>query len=40
MYVIYFILYCWFFPSLENKMIGMHACNLVRYVNGCGTVSL
>ena len=22
--------------ALENKMIGMHACNLVRCVNGCG----
>ena len=22
--------------ALEDKMIGMHACNLVRCVNGCG----
>ena len=22
--------------ALENKMIGMHACNLMRCVNGCG----
>ena len=22
--------------ALEKKMIRMHACNLVRYVNGCG----
>ena len=31
----YFILYCWGRSSvnvLQNKMIGMHACNLMRYI--------